>query len=379
MTIVLFVLISTLWMATNQTTYAAENNQKGIPVLLYHHILKKSENAFPNDSAIMDCEEFEAQMKYLYDHGFYTATLSDLALYLQGRKSLPAKTVVITFDDGHKTNYLYAYPILKKYGFHAGAFLITNRISQTPVPFDPRGLQFLSWPEIKQMTDVFQFASHTNGLHYTIDGKSALLREPDDVVLKDLKTSKDLVHTEFFAYPFGAYNQKTIEQLKITGYKYAFTTEGKYVKPGDDPYELGRFVITPSTTESNFEQIVNGESSTYGWHKYSGKWYYLDSNGNKWTGWLYSDGHWYYLDQNGAMGTGWIKSGTKWYYLEKNGEMRTGWLKLNNKWYYLDSSGAMRTGWINIGQKWYFFYKDGHMAANTVINGYRLGLDGAWQ
>ncbi|MGF9967149.1 choline-binding protein D, partial [Bacillus rhizoplanae] len=50
---------------------------------------------------------------------------------------------------------------------------------------------------------------------------------------------------------------------------------------------------------------------------------------------------------------------------------------VGGKWYYLNNSGAMETGWVSVGGKWYYLYNDGSMAVNTVINGYKLGYDGA--
>lgn len=229
--------------------------KRGIPILLYHHILKRSENTFIGDPAVINLEDFEAQMKYLYDQRYHTATMTELESYLRGGK-LPNKTVMIAFDDGLKTNYIYAYPILKKYHFRAVAFLITGRISQKPVPFNPKKLQSLSWPEVNAMRDVFEYGSHTNALHDEVLGLPALIAEPDQVILKDLTTSKNILKTNYFAYPFGAFNSRTIRLLKMAGYQYAFTVERVDVRFGDNPYMLGRIGIYPSTTLKQFKRIV---------------------------------------------------------------------------------------------------------------------------
>ena len=120
-----------------------------------------------------------------------------------------------------------------------------------------------------------------------------------------------------------------------------------------------------------------------GWQKDdNGKWYHLSSSGEMNTGWYKdSNNKWYKLDNSGAMVTGWHKDNNgKWYHLNNSGEMNTGWYKdSNNKWYNLDSSGAMVTGWLKDNNgKWYYLNSDGSMAANTTIDGYKLGSDGAW-
>lgn len=74
--------------------------------------------------------------------------------YLRNKVNLPARSVVITFDDGLKSVNRYAYPILKQYGFHATAFIISSRIKRHPQKWAPKSLQFMSISELKQIQDV---------------------------------------------------------------------------------------------------------------------------------------------------------------------------------------------------------------------------------
>ncbi|MCA1031408.1 leucine-rich repeat domain-containing protein [Bacillus timonensis] len=115
-----------------------------------------------------------------------------------------------------------------------------------------------------------------------------------------------------------------------------------------------------------------------GWLQSGGKWYFLTSSGHMATGWIKDGGSWYHLSASGAMSTGWVKDGASWYYLTGSGAMKTGWLFSGSKWYHLQASGAMSVGWKKINNKWYYFYSQGHMAANTMIDGYKVGKDGAW-
>ncbi|MCD4838056.1 L,D-transpeptidase family protein [Neobacillus sedimentimangrovi] len=114
-----------------------------------------------------------------------------------------------------------------------------------------------------------------------------------------------------------------------------------------------------------------------GWLNESGKKYYLDNNGAMVTGWLKYENKWYYYNNNGVMKTGWLLDKKKWYYLDKNGAMRIGWLNESGQKYYLDNSGAMVTGWLNIENKWYYFQNSGALAVNTIVDGYKVGKDGA--
>ncbi|WP_285089892.1 polysaccharide deacetylase family protein, partial [Escherichia coli] len=77
--------------------------------------LKDSENRnFRHTSTITSVESFKAQMDYLKQAGYRTISLDDVAGYLAKENNLPGKVVALTFDDGLKSVYRYAYPILKQ-------------------------------------------------------------------------------------------------------------------------------------------------------------------------------------------------------------------------------------------------------------------------
>jgi glucan-binding YG repeat protein len=116
-----------------------------------------------------------------------------------------------------------------------------------------------------------------------------------------------------------------------------------------------------ATGNTNTTPVVAPVTTTVttGWVKDSnGKWIYNNADGTRYKGWL---------DNNGAK-----------YYLDADGIMVTGWKQLDNNWYFLDGSGAMKIGWINDGGTWYYLNEAGVMLSNTVINGYKLGVNGAW-
>ncbi|MBA7867209.1 polysaccharide deacetylase family protein, partial [Enterobacter hormaechei] len=143
---------------------AQEDN--GLPVLTYHHILRDEENTrFRHTSTTTSVRAFNNQMAWLRDQGYTTLTMYQLEGYVRNKMNLPAKAVVITFDDGLKSVSRYAYPVLKEYGFNATAFIISSRIKGHPQKWDPKSLQFMSVQEIKGIQDVFDIQSHTHFLH----------------------------------------------------------------------------------------------------------------------------------------------------------------------------------------------------------------------
>lgn len=96
-------------------------------------------------------------------------------------------------------------------------------------------------------------------------------------------------------------------------------------------------------------------------------------------GWVQAtDGTWTYVKEDGTKAIGWLNLNGAWYYLKADGIMATGWVNLNGNWYYLKTDGAMATGWVKDNGIWYYLNESGAMLANTTVNGYVLGANGAW-
>jgi peptidoglycan/xylan/chitin deacetylase (PgdA/CDA1 family)/ribosomal protein L30E len=230
----------------------------GIPVLLYHHLLKNSENKlFRHSAGTITPESFNKQMSYLYQQHFASITTGDLANYLNGKIILPGKAVLITFDDGLQSVYRYAYPVLKKYHLKATEFMITARISKIPKPWNPNKENFLSYQEMDKMKDIFEFQSHTNNLHNINNNQSDVVTKPYNFVKADIALSKKILNADSFAYPFGQYNQRAIKILKELGFKSAFTTTKGYAKTGENPYLIPRIVVYPNVSLALFKYLVS--------------------------------------------------------------------------------------------------------------------------
>lgn len=223
---------------------------RGIPVLMYHHLLKPEEkegSTLKKSSSTITTEEFEMQMRYLHEEGYVTLRTEDLEQYLKKQRNVPAKAVVLTMDDGNISSRIYGYPILQKYGLFIDQFMITERTPDEPLPFNFRRLDFLSHEEMRAMTDHYGFHSHTHGLHWQTEEKEPfLLVKPKEEVLADLRLSRSLLYqTPYLAYPFGQYDEEGIELVKKAGFRLAYTTKPGYVTLNTNPYEIPRLGIEP--------------------------------------------------------------------------------------------------------------------------------------
>ena len=227
-----------------------------IPVLLYHHLVLENEltdSQRQNDN-IITVEQFSEQMKYLYDNNFYTASLYELELYFNGKTILPERTVVITFDDGYRSNTRYAYPVLKKYDFKAAVFVITGLIG-----VKENVIEHASWNDMKKCADVFSYHSHSHNLHkQQKDGTSALVTSDSSTVTEDLLISKAMLSTSYLAYPYGQTSRTAKKSLADAGYRMGFTTVAEYADKNSNVLEIPRFTITPNIDLAAFTAICTG-------------------------------------------------------------------------------------------------------------------------
>jgi len=101
-----------------------------VPILMYHRVVPTAEAGDSAPGLVVSPELFSAQMQALYEAGWRTITLRDLAEAMRDAQTLPPRTFAITFDDGWSDGYDYAYPIMQKYGYVGVFFVVSGRINQ---------------------------------------------------------------------------------------------------------------------------------------------------------------------------------------------------------------------------------------------------------
>lgn len=247
-----------------------EDKASSIPILTYHRIVKKEHIRKQHyidgemNPMVVSKEEFEKQMRYLKDNNFVTLTMSELFLFLTNELEIPENSVVLTFDDGYKDNYIEAYPLLKEHDFLATNFVITGAITKSVQKFTPKHVQYFSIKELNEACDVFDYQSHTYNYHRREDVTESediayLNSKSDDDVRTDIAISIHNLNGEnlAFAYPYGEYSPSTITILKDLGVKMAFTTVDRAATRDDHLYEIPRFNILAATKFEQFVEYVN--------------------------------------------------------------------------------------------------------------------------
>ncbi|HVZ98502.1 MAG TPA: polysaccharide deacetylase family protein [Chitinophagaceae bacterium] len=208
---------------------------KQIPVLCYHHIRDpKPGQSESMKSYSVSPSQFAEQMKALKDSGYETILPDQLYNYLLYSGKLPAKSILLTFDDTDEEQYSIGWQEMKKYGFKGVFFIMTISIDK------PR---YMSKQQLKDLSDSGNAVeSHTWDHHmvtrYSGDDWNKQLIQPRKTIENITGKSAD-----YFAYPYGLWNQAAIPELRKAGFKMAFILSTK--RDSTEPLYTIRRMIVP--------------------------------------------------------------------------------------------------------------------------------------
>jgi len=242
------IFYPSIFLITNNTVYAEDTI---IPILTYHNFTKDESSSYK-----INIVEFEQQMDYLAAYNYSVISLSEL---LKGLRTgqLPQKPIVITIDDGFKSTYTLAYPVLKKYNIPATLFLYTDFIEKNNYS--------LTWEEIREMTkNNIEIGSHTlshcNLLRYkeNEDHDTYITRVKKEIFLsKEILESKIGKKVKFFAYPYGVYSPLIKNLVIQAGYEGILNANSMNNNLNADPFSLNRQIIFGQGSLNSFVQILN--------------------------------------------------------------------------------------------------------------------------
>lgn len=205
---------------------------------------------------------FESQIKWLKENGYTVIPLKQLVSYMQGKNvALPAKPIVITADDGWKSDYTYMYPIARKYNIPITLFIYPGTISQ--------GKNALTWDQIKELmkSGLFDIQSHTlTHPNFKQAKKHMSLVNYEKMVHRELFNSKKIledklgIKIDFLAWPFGIYDAYLEQQAAKAGYNMAFTIDFRNASRIYRSEAQPRYMIIEQQNMNMFATIVKGRA-----------------------------------------------------------------------------------------------------------------------
>ncbi len=245
-------------------------------IFCYHRLVDKVR--FPGTE--ITPAVFEEQMKTLKDRGITVIGLQDLLAWRRGEKNIPPRCAVITFDDGWKSQYEVAWPILKKFGYPLTMFIYTEGVAGGSLG----GGQAITWEMLGDMRDNgVDIEDHTATHQDLREGHTVMVIGPDrkrtkkkltgaeyeQWVQNEVVGSKNLLEQRLgikvncFAVPFGSYNEHVKEIARNAGYEAMFTVYGQPITWTSPMDALGRYAIEANKPKV-FEDAVKTIASSSG-------------------------------------------------------------------------------------------------------------------
>lgn len=219
--------------------------------LCYHAVPLR---AVPGNSFSVPQKKFVEQMEYLRTHGYHPISFDDVVKAHKGEKELPEKAVLLTFDDGYISYYDFVVPVLAELGYPSVLAVVGNFIEYTA----PKGLPepLMTWEQIKELSSrrLVEVVSHTYNMHQGIQynpqgnvaaAASVVAFDPETKAyeteeeyrarLKADFISQEIIFMEkmgfvprVIVWPYGRFNQISLDVAKKTGIEFTFTLEEGY-------------------------------------------------------------------------------------------------------------------------------------------------------
>jgi peptidoglycan/xylan/chitin deacetylase (PgdA/CDA1 family) len=203
---------------------------------------------------------FEEQMKKLKDSGITVIPMQDLIAWKKGEKNIPPRCAVVTFDDGWKSQYEVAWPIMKKYGYPFTMFIYTEGVRGGSLG----GGEAITWEQLADMRDNGVDIEAHSATHQDLrEGHTIMIANPggkrtrtkltgdqyEQWMQNEVVGSKQLLEQRLgikvncFAVPFGNYNEHVKEIARNSGYEAMFTVYGQPITFTSPMDSIGRYAI----------------------------------------------------------------------------------------------------------------------------------------
>ncbi len=240
----LIVLFFSLLLSLNSF---AQNGNNSFISICYHDV----KDEWDDDPMTVSTERLINQFTWLKSHGYHPVSVQDILDARAGKKNLPAKAVLLSFDDGYQNFYHKIYPVLKLFRYPAVFALVTRWMETADGEMVRYGNQlksrkaFLKWEQVREMmaSGLIEIASHSHNLHRGVFGNRQGNSEPAAVtrqyfpdkkryendreyrrrILADLKISSDILwqrtgkRPRVIVWPYGAYSREVMNIAKKTG------------------------------------------------------------------------------------------------------------------------------------------------------------------
>ena len=229
-----------------------------VPVLMYHEIAERWETS---SRLAVSPTRFAAQLGYLRSAGFTAITAAELSAALAaGSGRLPARPVVLTFDDGYADFHRRAMPLLDAHGFTATLFVTTGWEQDADMRRADPGRMLNQTQLAEAAAAGIEIGAHTR-THPQLD------RLPEQLVRDELCASKQWLESKLglpvhgLAYPFGYSSDLVRDVARESGYGYAHAVDNRTACSDADGFAVPRLTVRRATTLPEFIRLVHGQTT----------------------------------------------------------------------------------------------------------------------
>lgn len=188
--------------------------EQKIAIITYHYVVDSLDQ---DNSVNISTDYFRKQMEWLKKHNFKTITMDEFYKWKKGKLKLPRKSVLITFDDGWKSTYKTALPILEENNFVSNVFVIYH------IPFEHEDVNYINKDDFNDIMNNHK-SMHLLSHSYNLHNEGNAHKDDYDFYVADIKKVEDInKDVKYYAYPYGYSNENYRNALKDSGYKLAFT------------------------------------------------------------------------------------------------------------------------------------------------------------
>lgn len=288
-----FLVCLWVWLSsTAHVAYSADVSGKYL-VLNYHDI--QDEVTAKDDPTTISTDTLVLHFNWLNRHGYTSIGMDDVLAAKEGRRALPAKAVMLTFDDGYASFYTRVFPLLKSFKYKAVQAIVGCWIER--VKCDERvsfargshlhgsGELFMTWEQLREIASsgLVEFASHTYDAHHGLtanpDGDqfpaaTALEFYPDQKRYEtvedyrkrlgmDLAKNNELIKKRLgvmpriMVWPYGSHHSESLKVAQSLGMSFSMTLEDAFNRPDDQ--NIRRYLMLKTTQTKDFSDILSGK------------------------------------------------------------------------------------------------------------------------
>lgn len=236
------LLLSQLLVLLFAAPVAAARND--LPALCYHQVEPRASGKFS-----LSTDKFRQQLEYLRSRNFTSLNSDDLEQIMAGKRPVPENAIIITFDDGFRTVYDYAFPIMKEFGFKGIVCVYPAFIGSGKA---------MNWNQLQNLINEGWSVESHSMTHANLSTKVDQPEIEKTFLEKEIINSRQIIEkklgnkVKFMVWPYGCYTTQAIEMARGAGYVGAMTVDGGASYPELSSFQLKRQVVYANDDMNKF-------------------------------------------------------------------------------------------------------------------------------